>query len=78
MISYGALLIPVCVSSAHITFGSLRMEFVFMILGQSVALAASLAIGSDTAIQGVTYADLQNMLEQEKQVLLTHKKTNAG
>ncbi len=78
-ISYGALvpkrdectnlLVPVCVSSSHIAFGSIRMEPVFMILGQSAALAASLAIDSGTAVQDVAYATLEKELLKEKQVL---------
>lgn len=79
-ISYGALipkreectnlLVPVCMSSSHIAFGSIRMEPVFMILGQSVALAASLAIDNGTAVQDVAYATLAKELLKEKQVLV--------
>ena len=43
------LVVPVCVSSSHIAFGSIRMEPVFMILGQSAATAACIAIGRDRA-----------------------------
>jgi len=78
-ISYGSLvpkkeecrnlLVPVCVSSSHIAFGSIRMEPVFMILGQSAALAASLAIDGGTAVQEVDYAVLREGLLAEKQVL---------
>ncbi|MBK1441861.1 FAD-dependent oxidoreductase [Parapedobacter sp. ISTM3] len=78
-ISYGSLvpkkdectnlLVPVCMSSSHIAFGSIRMEPVFMILGQSAALAAALAIDGNTAVQDVPYADLQARLLEEKQVL---------
>lgn len=82
-ISYGSLvpkkgecanlLVPVCVSSSHIAFGSIRMEPVFMILGQSAALAASLAIDQGGAVQDVPYAALEEQLLAEKQVL-----TNPG
>src|SRR5512137_823386 len=45
------LIVPVCVSSSHIAFGSIRMEPVFMILGQSAATAASMAIERKQAVQ---------------------------
>ncbi|MFG0256142.1 MAG: FAD-dependent oxidoreductase [Rhodopirellula sp. JB053] len=45
------LVVPVCVSSTHMAFGSIRMEPVFMILGQSAATIPSLAIYSDKAEQ---------------------------
>ena len=56
------LLVPVCVSSSHIAFGSIRMEPVFMILGQSAATAAALAIDEGKAVQEVDYASLRARL----------------
>jgi hypothetical protein len=56
------LLVSVCVSSSHIAFGSIRMEPVFMILGQSAATAAVLAIDNDCAVQEVGYDLLRSRL----------------
>ena len=63
------LLVPVCVSSSHIAFGSIRMEPVFMILGQSAATAAALAIDQKIPIQEVRYEDLRARLLKDAQVL---------
>ncbi|MDO8966343.1 FAD-dependent oxidoreductase [Algoriphagus sp.] len=63
------LLVPVCVSSSHTAFGSIRMEPVFMILGQSAAAAASLAIDEGIAVQDLDYEKLRKVLLEEKQVL---------
>ena len=63
------LLVPVCVSSSHTAFGSIRMEPVFMILGQSAAAAASLAIDGNQAVQDVNYDQLREVLLNEKQVM---------
>jgi hypothetical protein len=63
------LLVPVCVSSSHIAFGSIRMEPVFMILGQSAATAAALAIDGRTAVQDVPYPQLRERLLRDGQVL---------
>jgi hypothetical protein len=68
------LLVPVCLSSSHIAYGSVRMEPVFMILGQSAAAAAVLAINGNTSVQGVNYDTLQATLLSEKQHL-TYLKT---
>ncbi len=61
------LLVPVCVSSSHIAFGSIRMEPVFMILGQSAATAAALAVDENKAVQDVDYAKLRARLVADKQ-----------
>tara|TARA_R110002096_G_scaffold4501_28_gene21240 strand:- start:456 stop:2555 length:2100 start_codon:yes stop_codon:yes gene_type:complete len=63
------LLVPVCVSSSHIAFGSIRMEPVFMILGQSAATAAAFAIDDDIAVQDLDYAKLREQLVKDGQIL---------
>jgi hypothetical protein len=63
------LLVPVCISSSHIAYGSIRMEPVFMILGQSAATAAVLAIENDCAVQEVSYEILRERLLADGQVL---------
>jgi hypothetical protein len=78
-IAYGALvpkkgkgenlLVPVCVSTSHIAFGSIRMEPVFMILGQSAATAAVLAIEGNTTVQDVPYPRLRERLLKDGQIL---------
>ena len=63
------LLVPVCVSSSHIAYGSIRMEPVFMILGQSAATAAAMAIENEQPVQDVSYAALKERLVADGQVL---------
>ncbi len=63
------LMVPVCVSSSHIAFGSIRMEPVFMILAQSAATAASLALDAGIAVQDVDYAALRERLLADGQIL---------
>ena len=63
------LLVPVCLSATHIAFGSIRMEPVFMVLGQSAATAASLAIDGSLPVQEVDYAALKSRLEADGQIL---------
>jgi FAD dependent oxidoreductase len=63
------LLVPVCCSTSHIAYGSVRMEPVFMILGQSAAIAACLAIDAKTSVQDVPYAKLRRLLDAVGQKL---------
>ena len=78
-ISYGSLvpkegqaanlLVPVAMSASHIAYGSIRMEPVFMILGESAASAAALAIDGGLSVQKVPYAALRERLLKDGQVL---------
>ena len=68
------LLVPVCVSSSHIAFGSIRMEPVFMILGQSAATAAVLVLEEDQPVQELDYTKLASRLLEDGQVLELKKK----
>jgi hypothetical protein len=63
------LLVPVCMSASHIAYGSIRMEPVFMVLGESASAIASLAIDQNQAVQSVPYEDLKKVLVESKQVL---------
>ena len=65
----GNLLVPVCVSSSHIAFGSIRMEPVFMILGQSAGTIASMAIDKKKSIYDLTYDEILTRLESDGQIL---------
>jgi len=56
------LLVPVCLSATHIAYGSIRMEPVFMVLAQSSAIAASLAIDSGKIVQEIDYELLKEKL----------------
>jgi hypothetical protein len=63
------LLVPVCLAASHIAYGSIRMEPVFMVLGQSAATAAVLAIQSGVPVQDVDDARLKERLLADGQVL---------
>jgi hypothetical protein len=78
-ISYGSLvprkeqcenlLVPVCLSSSHIAYGSIRMEPVFMILGQSAATAACFSIDDGIAVQDLDYNRLRERLLKDGQII---------
>ena len=63
------LFIPVCLSSSHIAYGSIRMEPVFMVLGQSAAIAASIAIDKNCQTHEVPYQELREALIKNHQIL---------
>jgi len=63
------LLVPVCLSASHIAYGSIRMEPVFMVLGQSAATAAALALADHVPVQQVDYSRLRRQLLADGQVL---------
>lgn len=63
------LLVPVCLSSTHMAFGSIRMEPVFMILGQSAAVAASMAIDANLNVQDLDYSNLRAALLKRNTIL---------
>jgi hypothetical protein len=63
------LIVPVCLSASHIAYGSIRMEPVFMVLGQSSGAIACQAIDENAAVQKVDIAKLQEKLRAAGQVL---------
>ncbi len=63
------LLIPVCVSSSHIAMSSIRMEPVWMILGESAGVAASIALKEKIDVQEVSYVKLKQKLSSLYQIL---------
>ncbi len=68
------LVVPVCVSSSHIAFGSIRMEPVFMILGQSAGTIAVMAADEKIPVQNVDYEKLRKRLIADGQRLPRQKK----
>ncbi len=65
------LLVPVCLSASHIAYGSIRMEPVFMVLGQSAAEAAVMAIDMKLPVQKIPVERLQQKLKDNP--LVQHK-----
>ncbi|HSL87225.1 MAG TPA: FAD-dependent oxidoreductase [Bacteroidales bacterium] len=63
------LLVPVAVSSSHIAFGSIRMEPVFMILGQSAGTVAAMALDGRKSMYDLTYDEIRERLIGDGQIL---------
>jgi len=63
------LFVPWCLSASHTAYSSIRMEPVFMLLGQACGTAACFAIDENTAVQTINLAKLQAQLIADGQVL---------
>lgn len=68
------LLVPVCVSATHVAFGAIRMEPIFMVLGQSAGTAAVLAIELEKSVQDLPYPLLAQRLIADGQKIEYDKK----
>jgi hypothetical protein len=72
------LFVPFCLSASHIAFGSIRMEPVHMVLSQSAAIAAHLALKEGRAVQDIDYPALKAELLAAKQILAWTPEMNQG
>lgn len=63
------LMTPTCISSSHVAYGAIRLEWTFMVLGQAAGTAAALAIQNNCDVQDVSYQQLKKRLIRDKQVL---------
>jgi hypothetical protein len=63
------LFVTFAVSASHTAFSSIRMEPVFMVLSQSAATAACLALDAQAPVQQMDYPKLAARLKQAGQVL---------
>ena len=63
------LLVPICLSASHASYGSIRMEPVYMALSQSAAIAAGLAIDQKVDVQDVAYSTLREKLLKARQIV---------
>lgn len=63
------LLVPVCFSASHVAYSTLRMEPVYMIIGQAAGVAADIAIRSNCPVQKVDTEELRRMLREQGAVL---------
>src|SRR5206468_5665919 len=71
------LLVPCCLSASHASYGCVRMEPVFMMLGHAAGAAASLAIEKQVAVQNVPYPALRDRLLTDRQILETKSRSAA-
>lgn len=67
------IIVPVCLSSSHIAYGAIRIEFTYMALGQAAGLAASLAVAQKLSVQDVPYRQLKKRLNLPSTATVAHK-----
>ncbi|MEI6233658.1 MAG: FAD-dependent oxidoreductase [Planctomycetota bacterium] len=72
------LLVSICLSASHASYGSMRMEPVYMAVSQSAAIAAGMAIDGKIAVQDVAYPALRDKLEAAKQIVSPEKILKTG
>jgi len=63
------LLVPICLSASHASYGSIRMEPVYMAICQSAAIAAGMAIDNNVRVQDVAYPALREKLQAARQII---------
>lgn len=63
------LLVPVCLSSSHVAFSSIRVEPTWIVLGQSAGVAAAMAVEQDKSVQSLDYSTLVDRLKSQKQIM---------
>ncbi|SDK93321.1 FAD dependent oxidoreductase [Pedobacter sp. ok626] len=63
------LLVPVCISSSHVAFSSLRVEPAWMVMGESAGIAAALAIEDKVSVQKISLPKLTERLKAKRQIL---------
>lgn len=59
------LLVPVCVSSSHVVYSTLRMEPVYMIMGQAAGVAARMAISGKVDLHDIDTKGLAEKLRSQ-------------
>ena len=63
------LLVPVCVSASHVTYSTVRMEPVYMIMGQAAGVAAKMALDKGIAVQDIDTKQLTAKLREQRAML---------
>ncbi|MGH9619067.1 MAG: FAD-dependent oxidoreductase [Bryobacteraceae bacterium] len=65
----GNLLVPVCTSATHVGYGTLRLEPVYMIMGEAAGVAAAMAIDGHSSVQKIDTGKLAGKLQGQGAVM---------